>query len=55
MAEIDNGITTMTTETTTQLRRCIGSTRIGIEAHDADASDFRVQPSQKEGLGRIIP
>jgi hypothetical protein len=40
----------MTMETTT--RRCIGSTRFGIEAHDAEASDFPVQPSQKDGLGR---
>ena len=42
----------MTTETTTT-RRCIGSTRFGIEAHDADATDFPVQPSQKDGLGRM--
>jgi hypothetical protein len=41
----------MTTETT--MRRCIGSARFGIEAHDADASDFPVQPSQKGGLGRM--
>ena len=41
----------MTTET--QTRRCIGSTRFDIEAHDADAGDFPVQPSQKDGLGRM--
>ena len=41
----------MTTET--QTRRCIGSSRFGIEAHDADAADFPVQPSQKDGLGRM--
>ena len=41
----------MTTQTTT--RRCIGSSRFGIEAHDADAGDFPVQPSQKDGLGRM--
>jgi hypothetical protein len=41
----------MTKETST--RRCIGSTRFGIEAHDADAADFPVQPSQKDGLGRM--
>ena len=41
----------MTTETST--RRCIGSSRFGIDAHDADASDFPVQPSQKDGLGRM--
>ena len=27
--------------------------RFGIEAHDADAGDFPVQPSQKDGLGRM--
>jgi hypothetical protein len=43
----------MTTETSTQTRRCIGSTRFGIEAHDADAGDFPKQPSQKDGLGRM--
>ena len=36
-----------------QLRRCIGSTRFGIEAHDAPVSDFPTQPSQKDGLGRM--
>ena len=41
----------MTTET--QPRRCIGSSRFGIEAHDAEATDFPVQPSQKDGLGRM--
>ena len=41
----------MTTETST--RRCIGSSRFDIEAHDADAGDFPVQPSQKDGLGRM--
>ncbi len=34
-------------------RRCIGSTKFGIEAHDAPISDFPVQPSQKDGLGRM--
>jgi hypothetical protein len=44
----------MTTNTsTTELRRCIGSTRFGIEAHEAEAGDFPAQPSQKEGLGRM--
>ena len=41
----------MTKETET--RRCIGSSRFGIEAHGADARDFPVQPSQKDGLGRM--
>jgi hypothetical protein len=40
----------MTTQVT---RRCIGSTRFGLEAHDAEATDFPVQPSQKDGLGRM--
>jgi hypothetical protein len=35
------------------LRKCIGSTRFGIEAHEAPATDFPVQPSQKDGLGRM--
>jgi hypothetical protein len=43
----------MITATSTQTRRCIGSTRFGIEPHDADAGDFPVQPSQKDGLGRM--
>jgi hypothetical protein len=34
-------------------RRCIGSAKFGIEAHDAPAADFPVQPSQKDGLGRM--
>lgn len=44
----------MTTDTTTTaLRRCIGSTRFGIEAHEAEAGNFPAQPSQKDGLGRM--
>jgi hypothetical protein len=43
----------MTTDTTVTMRRCIGSTRFGIEAHEADPSDFPVQPSQRDGLGRM--
>jgi hypothetical protein len=35
------------------LSRCSGSNRFGIEAHEADAGDFPVQPSQKDGLGRM--
>jgi len=35
------------------LRRCIGSARFGIEAHDAPVDDFPAQPSQKDGLGRM--
>jgi len=35
------------------LRRCIGSTRFGIEPHDAPIEDFPKQPSQKDGLGRM--
>lgn len=37
----------------TDLRRCIGSARFGIEAHDAPPEEFPVQPSQKDGLGRM--
>jgi hypothetical protein len=44
----------MTTDaTTTELRRCIGSTKFGIEAHEAPPEEFPAQPSQKDGLGRM--
>jgi hypothetical protein len=33
------------------LRRCAGSSRFGIEAHEAPVSDFPKQPSRKDGLG----
>lgn len=36
-----------------ELRRCIGSAKFAIEAHDAPVDDFPIQPSQKEGLGRM--
>ena len=36
-----------------ELRKCIGSTRFGIEPHDASVEDFPKQPSQKDGLGRM--
>jgi hypothetical protein len=36
-----------------ELRKCIGSTRFGIEAHEAPVEDFPKQPSQKDGLGRM--
>ncbi len=42
-----------TNDTTTRLRRCIGSTKFGIEAHEAPADEFPAQPSQKDGLGRM--
>ena len=35
------------------MRRCIGSARFGIEAHEAPVTDFPAQPSQKDGLGRM--
>ena len=35
------------------LRKCIGSKWFGIEPHEAPAGDFPVQPSQKDGLGRM--
>ena len=43
----------MTTETSPTMRRCIGSSRFGIEAHEAPADEFPEQPSQKDGLGRM--
>ncbi len=36
-----------------KMRRCIGSAKFGIEAHEAPPADFPVQPSQKDGLGRM--
>ena len=35
------------------MRKCIGSARFGIEAHEAPVGDFPSQPSQKDGLGRM--
>ena len=37
----------------TTMRKCIGSTKFGIEAHEAPVDDFPAQPSQKDGLGRM--
>jgi hypothetical protein len=45
--------TTERTSVMPDLRKCIGSARFGIAAHDAPAADFPVQPSQKDGLGRM--
>ena len=53
MATKKDTTTTTTTATATGMRRCIGSTRFGIEAHEAPVSDFPTQPSQKDGLGRM--
>ncbi|HUQ78575.1 MAG TPA: hypothetical protein VM427_06865 [Patescibacteria group bacterium] len=33
--------------------KCIGSAKFGIEAHEAPATEFPAQPSQKDGLGRM--
>jgi hypothetical protein len=35
------------------MRKCIGSAKFGIEAHEAPVGDFPAQPSQKDGLGRM--
>ncbi len=35
----------------TELRRCTGSQRFGIEPHEAPVSTFPKQPSRKYGLG----
>lgn len=37
----------------TDMRKCIGSAKFGIEADEAPATDFPVQPSQKDGLGQM--
>ena len=50
----DQGDTTVPiTDTTVEMRRCIGSTRFGIEAHEAPEDEFPTQPSAKDGLGRM--
>jgi len=41
------------TTTDTPMRRCAGSTKFGIEPHEAATIDFPVQPSGKDGLGRM--
>ena len=41
----------MTTTTTT--KQCVGSKRFDIEPHEAPVDDFPIQPSQRDGLGRM--
>jgi hypothetical protein len=41
------------TDDVSDMRRCIGSERFGIEAHEAPVTEFPAQPSQKDGLGRM--
>lgn len=36
-----------------EMRKCIGSMKFGIEAHEAPVEDFPKQASQKDGLGRM--
>jgi len=36
-----------------EMRKCIGSAKFGIEAHEAPVTEFPAQPSQKDGLGRM--
>lgn len=36
-----------------ELRRCSGSAKFGIAAHDAPVDDFPLQSSQRDGLGRM--
>ena len=53
----DETVAARTTETPgtaePAVRRCTGSKRFGIEAHEAPIGDFPRQPSQKDGLGRM--
>lgn len=35
------------------MRKCIGSAKFGIGAHEAPPDEFPAQPSQKDGLGRM--
>jgi hypothetical protein len=51
-----NARSALASERTTDMadvRRCIGSAKFGIEAHEAPVTDFPAQPSQKDGLGRM--
>jgi len=51
-----NARAALASERTTDMadvRRCIGSAKFGIEAHEAPVTDFPAQPSQKDGLGRM--
>ncbi len=43
----------MTTKIAVAMRRCVGSTRFDIEAHQAPENEFPAQPSAKDGLGRM--
>ena len=36
-----------------EMRKCIGSAKFGIAAHEAPIGDFPAQPSQPDGLGRM--
>lgn len=42
-----------TKKTTTELRRCTGSARFGIEPPETHVTDFPKQPSRKDGLGTM--
>ena len=42
-----------TKKTSTELRRCKGSTRFGIEPHETPMTEFPTQPSRKDGLGTM--
>ena len=42
-----------TIQSVSGMRRCIGSTTFGIEAHEAPVEEFPVQASSKDGLGRM--
>jgi len=53
MATKNDATTETTTITESGMRRCIGSTAFGIEAHEAPVDDFPVQASAKDGLGRM--
>jgi hypothetical protein len=48
-----SALTSERTNDMTDMRKCIGSAKFGIAAHEAPATDFPAQPSQKDGLGRM--
>jgi hypothetical protein len=48
-----SALTSERTSEMTDMRKCIGSAKFGIDAHEAPSTDFPAQPSQKDGLGRM--
>jgi hypothetical protein len=48
-----SALTSERTSEMTDMRKCTGSAKFGIDAHQAPVTEFPAQPSQKDGLGRM--